>query len=186
MARAWKIGLILSCFSFAACGSGGGSPGTQDQSIVPCNQGQPAFDVWRAEFNPLGRQTITATVDTRDRSTASETRLVVACQGEVLIDTIGGRVCSKQPPSKPGDPIPECPLASIRVSDIDFSNRIECLAEVTTTEPLDIGVGVCADPAVADYEIRLTIDGQGLALDLEADNCRADESCLEEMFGIEP
>jgi hypothetical protein len=140
--------------------------------------------VWRADFNPLGRLTITATVDTVDRSTASEFRLVVACEAEIVFDTIGGRSCSKQPPSRPGEPIPECPFASIAVSAIDFSNRIECLAEVTTTQPLDIGVGVCADPAVAEYEIRMTIDGQDLALDLAANDCRADESCLEEILGF--
>jgi hypothetical protein len=55
---------------------------------------------------------------------------------------------------------------------------------VTTTPPLDIGVGVCADPAVAEYEIRMTIDGQDLALDLAANDCRADESCLEEILGF--
>jgi hypothetical protein len=169
-----------------SCGGGGDGPiGSQDQSIVPCNRGLPSFDVWRADFAPNGRQFITATVDTRNSSTATEFRLVLACQGEVVAEAIDGIACSNPPPQISDGPAPVCPLIQVDVTDIDFSGRIECLAEITSTQPLDIGTGGCADPQVADYRIVMKIDTASLDLALVADDCRDEESCLESMFGID-
>lgn len=180
------MAVVVACALAACAGGDDGVVGSEDQAIVPCNSGRPAFDVWRADFAPNGRQRITATVDTLDASTAAEFRLVLACQGEVVAEAIGGLACREPPPKRAGaNGSPECPLIEVAVADIDFDSRIECLAEVTTTEPLDIGSGACADAARADYRILMTIDSSPLALDLVADDCRDDESCLQSMFGIE-
>jgi hypothetical protein len=159
--------------------------GTVEGSIIPCNQGQPSFDVWRADFDSAGRTRIAVTVDTRDGTSASEFRLVVACQGEVVVDTIDGAACSHTPPSNPGEGPPECPFEIIDIDDIPASPRVECLAEITSTEPLDVGVGRCANPAEAKYTLLMVSDDRPLALDLVADDCRDDESCLEKQFGID-
>ena len=68
-----------------ACGSSDGSaPGTVDSAVQPCNEGLPAFDVWRANFAPNMRRVITASANTRSSNTAAELRLVLACQGEIV------------------------------------------------------------------------------------------------------
>jgi hypothetical protein len=167
------------------CGGDSSTPvGTVEGSIIPCNEGDASFDVWRADFDPTGKQTIFAGIDTLDGSTTAEFRLVVACDGEVVVDTTRGAACRNPPPPK-NDGNPECPFDTIDVADLGGGPRIECLAEVTTTEPLDIGVGRCADPARADYTLRLQADTRALALGLVADDCRDDESCLEKQFGID-
>lgn len=168
------------------CGGSDGPPGAENDAVRPCNQGQPSFDVWRANFAPNGRMRITAQVDTRSDSTAAEFRLVVACEGEIVAEEIGGRLCSHDPPQRRDGDEPECPAVVIDVEDIDFDGGfIECFAEIGTTASLDIGTGDCADAAVAEYDIFMSIDGSGLALDLVADDCRDRDSCLESMFGIE-
>lgn len=175
-----------------ACGGGGSdsAPGTVEGAVQPCNQGTPAFDVWYARFAPNMRRTITAQVDTRGSSTAAEFRLALACQGEIVAEEIGGSICSYDPPQRKDGDRPECPLISIDVEDLDFENDpdgfVECYAEIGITEALDIGTGGCADPAVAEYNLRMEIDTVAIALDLAADNCRDDESCLESMFGFDP
>ena len=165
----------------AACG--GTSPGLVGDSLEPCDQGEPAFDVWRADFDPTGKQQIIASVDTIKENTAAEFRLVVACNGEVVVDTTRGAPCDDPPPAA-GSGNPECPLATIDVEDLG-TGRVECLAEIASTESLGIGVGLCADPAIAEYNLILRIDNVDLALDLVADNCRDSSSCLEEQFGID-
>lgn len=177
-------GLVISWVSFGCGGSGGSAVGTVEGSIVPCDQGEAAFDVWRADFDPSGKVQIAASMDTRDAATAAEFRLVIACDGEVVVDTTRGINCSFPPPSKSGQGTPECPFDTIDVADLG-SGRVECLAEITTTEPLDIGVGRCADPAIAKYKFRMQIDSRPLALDLVADDCRDESSCLEKQFGID-
>jgi len=178
---------LLLLGGVAACGGGGGDGpiGSVDQSIRPCHEGRAAFDVWRADFSPNGRQRISAAVDTLRGGTAAEFRLVVACQGEIVAEATDGIACSDPvPPRDPGDS-PECAAVDIDVADIPNNQRIECLVEVGTTQPLRIGEGNCVDPAVADYRLLMKIDTASLALDLVADDCRATSSCLREMFGID-
>ena len=175
------LAMIALLAPLAACG--GSSPGLVGDSIEPCDQGEPAFDVWRANFDPTGKQQIVASVDTVQESTAAEFRLVVACNGEVVVNTTSGAPCDDPPPPR-GSGNPQCPLATIDVEDLG-TGRVECLAEIASTESLDIGVGLCADPAIAEYSLILRIDGVDLALDLVADNCRDDSSCLERQFGID-
>jgi len=178
--------LLVMILELAGCGGGGEDVvGSVEQSIRPCNDGRAAFDVWRADFSPNGRQRISAAVDTLNGATAAEFRLVVACQGEVVAEATSGIPCSEAvPPRDPGD-APECPAVEIDVADIENTQRIECLAEITTTEPLRIGAGDCVDPAVAEYRLLMKIDTASLALDLVADDCRATSSCLNTMFGID-
>ncbi len=180
---------VTAMVATLGCSSGDdGAPGSVDGTVRPCNQGQPSFDVWRANFAPNGRTLITAEVNTRKSSTAAELRLTLACQGEIVASEISGRPCSDPPPQiEPGD-TPECPLIMIDVGDLDFDDdsdgRIDCLAEIGTTQSLDIGTGGCTDPALADYRLRMTIDTAALALDLDANDCRAPESCLESRYGL--
>jgi hypothetical protein len=180
---------LLAAFLAMGCGgvnSGDDDPiGSVEGSIIPCNQGEASFDVWRADFDRADRMQIAVGVDTRDGTTAAEFRLVVACEGEVLVNTTGGAQCSHTPPSKSGQGEPECPFEVIDIADIPDAPRIECLAEITSTEALDIGVGRCADPAEAKYTLRMVTDDRPLALDLVADDCRDDKSCLEKQFGID-
>jgi hypothetical protein len=90
----------IARLALASCSSGGGGGiGSEEQTIQPCNEGRPSFDIWRADFAPQGRQFITATLDTLDRATAAEFRLVLACQGEVVGEAIAGIACSEQAPS---------------------------------------------------------------------------------------
>ncbi len=181
---------VLPLLVVLGCGGDDSAPGTVEGEVRPCNQGEPSFDVWRADFAPNGRTQISAQVDTLDSATAAEFRLVVACQGEIVEEEIDGRVCTHQPPQRgPGD-TPECPLILIDVEDLDFDDddpdgRIECLVEIGTTESLDIGTGGCTDAAAAGYRLRMQIDAAALALDVAADDCRDEESCLESMFGLE-
>jgi hypothetical protein len=163
----------------AACGDSN-APGTVGSSIEPCDQGEPSFDVWRADFAPNGRRTLLARVDTIDSAHASGFRLVVACEGQVVIDTTDGQECSEPPPNGS-----ECPLDAVDLGELSELPRVECLAEVGTAEALGLEAGDCADPARADYDLRLTIDSVGLALDLAADNCRAPRSCLQDEFDID-
>ncbi len=172
-------------FAVLGCGSDG-PPGIESAAVRPCDEGQPSFDVWRANFAPNERTRITAQVDTRSGSTAAEFRLVVACQGEIVAEEIDGRLCSHEAPQRRAGDEPECPAVVIDVDDLDFDGGfIECFAEIGTTESLGIGTGGCADSATAEYEIFMAIDGSGLALDLVADDCRDRDSCLESMFGID-
>ena len=177
---ATSLALTLA-LTLAACG--GGSAGLVDGTIIPCNQGDPSFDVWRADFDPTGKQQIIVSVDTIKESTSAEFRLVVACDGDVVVNTTGGAACNDPPPPR-GSGNPQCPFATIDVADLG-TGRVECLAEITTTEPLEIGAGLCADPAVAEYDLVMRIDNLDLALDLAADDCRDDFSCLERQFGID-
>ncbi len=171
-----------------ACGSSDGSaPGTADSAVQPCNEGLPAFDVWRANFAPNMRRVITASANTRSSNTAAELRLVLACQGEIVAEAIDGALCSYDPPQVKDGDRPECPVIQIDVDDIGIGGNgfIECYAEIGITEALDIGTGGCADPAIAEYSLRMGIDGTAIALDQVADNCRDSESCLGSMFGFE-
>jgi hypothetical protein len=177
-------GLVVTVLSLGCGGSSNGPIGTVDGTIVPCDQGEPSFDVWRADFDPSGAAQIVASIDTRDDTTTAELRLVIACNGEVVLDTIGGIDCSFTPPAKRDGGKPQCPLGKIQVAALGTA-RVECLAEITSTEPLDIGVGRCADPAIAKYTFRMTLDDRALALDLAADDCRDASSCLERQFGID-
>jgi hypothetical protein len=92
-----------------------------------------------------------------------------------------------RPPLRGGGDDPECPFLIIDVDDLDFDDdgRIECLAEIGTTQSLDVGTGGCTDAAAANYRLRMQIDSAALALDLVADDCRAPDSCLESVFGVE-
>jgi hypothetical protein len=173
---------LLAVFPIA-CGGGGSSPGTEKSTIVPCDQGTPSFDVWRAVFFTNGATRITASVDTVSADSAAEFRLVVACDDKVVLNTIAGAPCSDPPPAHGGGS-PECPLGTIDVADLPVG-QVECLAEVTSTQPLHIGVGNCADPTHADYELFLRLDVADLALDLVADDCRDTFSCLQRQFGID-
>lgn len=182
--------VMLSLVMVVGCGGDDSAPGTVEGTVRPCNQGQPAFDVWRADFAPNERMQITAQVDTLHAETAAEFRLTLACQGEIVADEIDGRPCTHQPPQRRDGDTPECPFISIDVDDLDFGDddddgRIECLAEIGTTESLNVGTGGCTDAAAADYRLRMQIDSAALALDLVADDCRDRDSCLESMFGIE-
>jgi hypothetical protein len=156
------------------------APGSEEASIEPCNQGQPSFDVWRADFAPNGRRSLVARVDTRDGAFASGFRLVVACEGEVVIETTDGQECSETPPGGG-----QCPLDEADLGDLADLPRVECLAEVGPTQPLGLDAGDCADPGRADYTLRMTIDRAALALDRVAHNCRAPESCLQDDFDID-
>ena len=183
-----RVALLATLLAFGCGGvnSGDDDPiGAVEGSIIPCDQGQASFDIWRADFDRAGRTQIVVAVDTRDGATASEFRLVVACEGEVLVNTTDGAACSHTPPSKSDQGEPECPFDVIDIADIPDAPRIECLAEITSTEPLDIGVGRCADAAEAKYTLRMVTDDNALALDLVADDCRDDDSCLEKQFGID-
>jgi hypothetical protein len=176
---------VATLFALGCGGSSDGPIGTVEGSIVPCNQGDASFDVWRADFDPTGKSQIAVSVDTRDGASAAEFRLVVACEDEVVVDTIDGAACSSTPPSQPDQGRPQCPFEIIEIADLPDVPRIECLAEITSTEPLDIGIGRCADPAEAKYSLRMNTDDRPLALDLVADDCRDDSSCLEKQFGID-
>jgi hypothetical protein len=171
--------LCLSAVLYVGCGDSR-APGTVEQSIEPCNQGEPSFDVWMADFAPQGRRQLFANVDTRDSAYASGFRLVVACQGEVLIDTIRGAPCDFPPPG-----VDECPSAAVDLGDLADLPRVECLAEIGPTQPLDVGDSQCANPERADYTFRMTVDNVGLALDFLEDNCRAPQSCLQDEFDID-
>jgi len=174
---------IAATILLSGCSTGNDkAPGTEEGSIRPCNDGQPAFDVWRADFAPNGRTTITAQVDTSSSATAAEFRLTLDCQGKIVATAIDGRACSDDPPKIAEGNDPECPLITIAVDDLDFANdtdgRIECFAEIGVTEALEIGTGGCADPATADYRLRMQIDAAALALDLVDNDCRDDKTCL--------
>ena len=177
------LAFLLLAAWLAACGGGGSSPGTEKSTIVPCNQGTPAFDVWRAVFFTNGATRITASVDTVSADSAAEFRLVVACDDKVVLNTIAGAACSDPPPAHGGGS-PECPLGTIDVADLPVG-QVECLAEVGSTQSLHIGVGNCADPTHADYKLVLRLDLADLALDLVADDCRDTFSCLQRQFGID-
>ncbi len=166
------------------CGGGNGPPLVPTGAIQPCDEGEPSFDVWEANFNPNGRQVLLATVNTVNDDTASEFRLVVACNGKVVIDTLNGVNCAFPPPAL-SQGTPRCPLATVDVNTIPPPGQIQCLAEIGPTQPLGVGIGACADPAIARYEIAMKIDNAFLALALVAHNCRAQSSCLEERFGID-
>lgn len=166
---------------FVACGSDG-PVGAVNGAVRPCNQGQPAFDVWRANFAPNQRTRIIASVDTRNSATAAEFRLVLACDGEIVDETIRGRFCTHEMPQRRDGRTPECPYIEVDIDDLDFdptAGFLECFAEIGTTESLDVGTGGCADPAQAEYQLVMRIDDAALALDLVADDCRDDEGCLE-------
>jgi hypothetical protein len=178
------VGMAGAALAFVFLqGCGGSSPGLEGQSIVPCDQGDPSFDVWRANFDPTGRHEVLVSVDTKNDATAAEFRLVVACNEKVVVNTTRGAPCSNTPPHT-GVSLPECPIATFDLAPLG-TGRIECLAEITSTESLHIGVGDCADKAKADYEIIMRIDGVDLALDVVADDCRDEFSCLERQFGID-
>ncbi len=171
-----------------ACSSGDDSaPGTAEGDVQPCNDGTPAFDVWRANFAPNDRRRVTAQVNTRSSATAAEFRLVLGCEDEIVADVIGGSVCSHDPPQIEEGDKPECPFVALDVDDIGIGSDgfIECFAEIGITEALDIGTGGCANPDIAEYRLRMEIDNTAIALDLVADNCRDEDSCLESMFGFE-
>ncbi len=170
----------------------------------------PAFDVWQAIFaastpRPTATSTptfrtppaITTTpaptatpearilfvsVDTGDQNTATQFRLTVACQGTVVIPaTFGGMLCTFPPPEGPN----VCPEVSINLNDLGFADlrHIACLVEVGPGEP--VGFGMCSDPDRAGYKLTLTLNNQAAnSLALEAHNCRATESCLQQVFGI--
>jgi hypothetical protein len=176
---------IIAAAFIGGCGGSDAPIGTVEQNVSPCEQGLPAFDVWRADFAPNVRQTISGFVDTRDDGTAAEFRLTVACEGKVVAETISGVLCTYDAPKVKDGPDPECPSFSIDVDDIDFNGRIECLAEIGTTESLRIGTGGCADPEIARYGLRMSVGTDPLALDLVADDCRDRDSCLEADFGID-
>lgn len=178
---------LLLALLLAALGCGSDSPaGTESGAVRPCDDGLPSFDVWRADFAPNEQTRITAQVNTRSGETAAEFRLVVACQGEIVADEIGGTPCTHTPPRRRDGATPECPFIEIDVDDLDFDGGfIECLAEIGATASLDIGTGGCTDSTTAEYDIFMTIGGLGLALDLAADDCRHSDSCLESMFGLE-
>src|SRR5690606_31246618 len=78
---------VVLLLAILGCGSDS-PPGAETGAVRPCDEGQPSFDVWRAEFAPNQRTRITAQVDTRSSSTAAEFRLVVACQGEIVAEAI--------------------------------------------------------------------------------------------------
>lgn len=170
----------------------------------------PAFDVWQAIFavstpRPTATSTptfrtppaITATpaptatpearilfvsVDTGDQNTATQFRLTVACQGTVVVPaTFSGMSCTFPPPEGPD----VCPEVSINLNNLGFADlrHVACLIEIGPGEPL--GFGTCTDPNRAGYKLTLTLDNQAAnSLALTAHNCRATESCLQEVFGI--
>lgn len=179
--------VLVVALLLGAVGCGSDTPiGTVNGTIMPCNQARPSFDVWRAHFAPNDREVITARVDTRSEATAAEFRLVVACQGEIVAEEIGGSACTYTPPRRGTGRTPECAYIEIEIDDLDFDGGfIECFAEIGTTQSLGVGTGACADAEVAEYSFRMTMDFDALALDLVADDCRAEESCLESMFGLE-
>jgi hypothetical protein len=182
-----------------------------DGAELPTPDATPAFDVWQASFAPpTPRSTPTATpirgtpvlptataaptftpqpnilavsVDTVDSASASPFRLTVACQGTVVIPaTTIGMTCTFPPP---GD-VQTCPSANPDLTPLGFGDfrRIGCLIEIGPTEPL--GAGMCADPGHAGYRLKVTLNGQTpLSLTLAAHNCRAPESCLHDVFGID-
>jgi len=169
----------------AACGGSAPTPTNVTASIEPCNQGLPAFDVWNANFEPSGRSQLIVAVDTTNAEFASEYRLTVACNGAVVAATFSGQPCQFPPPSASGE-TPQCPLASVDLSSFANLSRVGCLAEVVPTQPLLVGVGECADPTRADYQLRVTLDNTAaLTLTLDARDCRAPESCLHDQFGID-
>jgi hypothetical protein len=171
---------------------------------------EPSFDVWQASFapptprptgtaTPLGtpgaptatalptatpqENTLNVSVNTVDSASASSLQLTVACQGTVVVPAINNGMSCAFPP--PGD-IQTCPSASIDLTKLGFVNfrRIGCLIEIAPTEPF--GVGMCADPTHAGYRLNVTLNGQTpLSLTLAAHNCRAPESCLHDVFGID-
>lgn len=124
-------------------------------------------------------------VDTVNTATASTFRLTVACQGAVVIPATFG---NKEPPEPctfppPGD-VTYCPLdESVTLSQFNSLRRVGCLIEIGPGEPL--GVGMCADDRQADYRLDVKFNNQpALSLTLPAHNCRATQSCLQEVFGI--
>ncbi|MDX2169609.1 MAG: hypothetical protein SF182_21245 [Deltaproteobacteria bacterium] len=163
----------------AACGDPE-APGTVNGSIEPCDDGEPSFDVWQADFAPNGRTTLSARVDTRNSQNASNFRLVVACGDTVVIDTTDGTTCSERPPG--GDP--DCPLAAVDLGSLASQSRVQCLAEIGPSAALGLG-GACANAARADYALVMRIDDAALALDRVAHNCRAPSSCLQDDFDID-
>jgi hypothetical protein len=173
------LGLLAAC-----SGGGGNAPATVGQSILPCDDGLPSFDVWQVNFRPDGRTQLVLSVDTIGPVYASEFRLTFACQGVVVFSTIQGAACTFPPPSNGSGETPQCPFESMPLGDLANLARVGCLAEIVPTQPLDIGVGACADPSRADYKLRVTLDDQPLSLVLVAHNCRTDESCLQANFGI--
>jgi hypothetical protein len=135
-----------------------------------------------ATFTPQ-ENILAVNVDTVDSASASPFRLTVACQGTVVIPaTISGMACAFPPP---GD-VQTCPSASIDLTPLGFGDlrRIGCLIEIGPSEPL--GAGMCADPGHAGYRLTVTLNNQTpLSLNLDAHNCRAPESCLHDVFGID-
>ena len=172
---------------------------------------EPSFDVWQVNFAPAtARPTPTATairgtpvlptatavptftpqpqvlavsVNTVDSGSASPFRLTVACQGTVVIPaTIDGMDCAFPPPGV----IDTCPSKSPDLTPFGLGDlrRVGCLIEIAPTEPF--GVGMCADPTRAGYRLNVTLNGQEpLSITLAAHNCRAPESCLHDVFGID-
>ena len=181
---------LLATFLALGCGgvnSGNDDPiGSVEGSIIPCNQGEASFDVWRADFDPTGRTQIAVGVDTRDGTSAAEFRLVVACEGEVVVDTIDGAQCSHTPPSKSDQGHPECPFDVINIADdIPASPRIECLAEITSTEPLDIGVGRCANAPRRSTRYAWSPTTARSPSIWSPTTAATTTSCLEKQFGID-
>jgi hypothetical protein len=137
---------------------------------------------------PTPQNILAVSVDTVNAASASEFRLTVACQGTVVIpSTIDGMACTfPPPPLMPGD-MPQCPSARVDLNDFGFGNlrRVGCLIEIGPTQPLDVGVGMCNDPTHTDYRLNVKLSNQpALSLTLPAHNCRATQSCLQEVFGI--
>lgn len=144
---------------------------------------------------PTPQGLLEVSVDTVNAASAAEFRLTVACQGTVVAETTGtspagtGMPCSFPPPSNgTSDTTPLCPSVMLYLSDFGFSDlrRLGCLIEIGPTQPLGIGVGMCADPTHADYRLTVTLDNIApFSLILAAHNCRAPESCLQDVFGID-
>lgn len=120
-------------------------------------------------------------VDTVNAGSASQFRLTVACQGMVVVPaTLDGQECAFPPPGAT-----QCPSATVYLNDFGFGGlrRVGCFIEIGPTEPL--GIGMCTDPTHADYRLDVKFNNQpALSLNLPAHNCRATQSCLQEVFGI--
>jgi hypothetical protein len=197
---------LLALAVLAGCSGGSSIPATVTGSIEPCYAPPtpPAFDVWQGSFgtsnsNPTANPTsqtpiptptaivLTVNVNTINSENASEFRLTVSCLGAVVIPaTTTGAPCSFPPPARTPGETPECPLASVDLTSLGLANlgRVTCLAEIGPTEPLDTGVGACANPSRADYALRMDINNSPVGLDLVAHDCFAQDSCLMEFFGI--
>jgi hypothetical protein len=205
---------LLACalVSLLGCGGGGGkSPGSVTQRIEPCEGASlptatvagtpsttaspppeptaaptfvPVSDVWSIDFNPADRAELAVSLDTINAADAAEFRLIVACLGSVVAQTIGGAPCTFPPPPNAPDAVPECPVAGINLANYVALARVSCLIEITPTQPLDIGSGVCANPQRAQYRLTAMVDQDRVGLTLAAHDCQAPQSCLQTYFGI--